>query len=158
MTGVAPDASIIGCRIDWTNYFVYAIERCQRLGIRSGLLHGYDHGDVVLTELNERSRPGTLAAEVEAGLADGSIRSSTPPPSPWRAGTLTSTFALDTDGDFTPTREPCSTVPSTSPTNPLRLRHQDRRHQVAQLHVLRYPLHQGSRLRAASLFHFTENF
>lgn len=25
MTGVAPEASLISCRVDWTPYFVYAI-------------------------------------------------------------------------------------------------------------------------------------
>ena len=77
MTGVAPDASIIGCRIDWTNYFVYAIESVANgQEFDQDYCYGYDHGDVVLTELNEKiAAPGTAEklAEVEAGLADGSI-------------------------------------------------------------------------------------
>ena len=41
MTGVAPDASIIGCRIDWAPYFALCHRvRCQRSGLRSGLLLG----------------------------------------------------------------------------------------------------------------------
>ena len=89
MTGVAPDASIIGCRIDWTPYFVYAIESVANgQEFDKDYCYGYDHGDVVLTELNEkiaapaplrsspRSRPVWLTAP---------SRSSTPPPSPWRA-------------------------------------------------------------------------
>ena len=78
MTGVAPDASIIGCRIDWTNYFVYAIESVANgQEFDQDYCYGYDHGDVVLTELNEAiAAPGTAEklAEVEAGLADGSIK------------------------------------------------------------------------------------
>ena len=57
MTGVAPDASIIGCRIDWTNYFVYAIESVANgQEFDQDYCYGYDHGDVVLTELNEKDR------------------------------------------------------------------------------------------------------
>ena len=80
MTGVAPDASIIGCRIDWTNYFVYAIEIAA---------------------------PGTAEklAEVEAGLADGSIKVFDTSTFTVEGETLTSAFALDTDGDFTPDSE-----------------------------------------------------
>ena len=77
MTTIAPEASIIGTRIDWTNYFVYAIESVANgQEFDQDYCYGYDHGDVVLTELNEKiAAPGTAEklAEVEAGLADGSI-------------------------------------------------------------------------------------
>ena len=109
MTGVAPDASIIGCRIDWTNYFVYAIESVANgQEFDQDYCYGYDHGDVVLTELNERiAAPGTAEklAEVEAGLADGSIKVFDTSTFTVDGETLTSAFALDTDGDFTPDSE-----------------------------------------------------
>ena len=109
MTGVAPDASIIGCRIDWTNYFVYAIESVANgQEFDQDYCYGYDHGDVVLTELNEKiAAPGTAEklAEVEAGLADGSIKVFDTSTFPVEGETLTSAFALDTDGDFTPDSE-----------------------------------------------------
>ena len=109
MTGVAPDASIIGCRIDWTNYFVYAIESVTNgQEFDQDYCYGYDHGDVVLTELNEKiAAPGTAEklAEVEAGLADGSIKVFDTSTFTVEGETLTSAFALDTDGDFTPDSE-----------------------------------------------------
>ena len=109
MTGVAPDASIIGCRIDWTNYFVYAIESVANgQEFDQDYCYGYDHGDVVLTELNEAiAAPGTAEklAEVEAGLADGSIKVFDTSTFTVEGETLTSAFALDTDGDFTPDSE-----------------------------------------------------
>ena len=109
MTGVAPDASIIGCRIDWTNYFVYAIESVANgQEFDQDYCYGYDHGDVVLTELNEKiAAPGTAQklAEVEAGLADGSIKVFDTSTFTVEGETLTSAFALDTDGDFTPDSE-----------------------------------------------------
>ena len=109
MTGVAPDASIIGCRIGWTNYFVYAIESVANgQEFDQDYCYGYDHGDVVLTELNEKiAAPGTAEklAEVEAGLADGSIKVFDTSTFTVDGETLTSAFALDTDGDFTPDSE-----------------------------------------------------
>ena len=109
MTGVAPDASIIGCRIDWTPYFVYAIESVANgQEFDQDYCYGYDHGDVVLTELNEKiAAPGTAEklAEVEAGLADGSIKVFDTSTFTVGGETLTSAFALDTDGDFTPDSE-----------------------------------------------------
>ena len=109
MTGVAPDASIIGTRIDWTNYFVYAIESVANgQEFDQDYCYGYDHGDVVLTELNEKiAAPGTAEklAEVEAGLADGSIKVFDTSTFTVEGETLTSAFALDTDGAFPPDSE-----------------------------------------------------
>ena len=109
MTGVAPDASIIGCRIDWTPYFVYAIESVANgQAFDQDFCKGYADGSVVLTELNEAiAAPGTAEklAEVEAGLADGSIKVFDTSTFTVDGETLTSAFALDTDGDFTPDSE-----------------------------------------------------
>ena len=109
MTGVAPDASIIGCRIDWTPYFVYAIESVANgQAFDQDFCKGYADGSVVLTELNEAiAAPGTAEklAEVEAGLADGSIKVYDTSTFTVEGETLTSAFALDTDGDFTPDSE-----------------------------------------------------
>ena len=110
MTGVAPDASIIGCRIDWTNYFVYAIESVANgQEFDQDYCYGYDHGDVVLTELNENVVAAGTAEAVEAAKAE------------LEAGTrhvydvttftvdgqqLTSSMAdVDTDADYTPDTE-----------------------------------------------------
>ena len=69
---------------------------------------GYADGSVVLTELNEKiAAPGTAEklAEVEAGLADGSIKVFDTSTFTVEGETLTSAFALDTDGDFPPDSE-----------------------------------------------------
>ena len=110
MTGVAPDASIIGCRIDWTNYFVYAIESVANgQEFDQDYCYGYDHGDVVLTELNEKiAAPGTAEklAEVEAGLADGSIKVFDTSTFTVDGQPVTSYMAdVDTDPDYTPDTE-----------------------------------------------------
>ena len=105
MTGVAPEASIIGCRIDWTPYFVYAIEAVANgESFEQDYCGSYADGSVVLTKLNEEiAAPGTAEklAEVEAGLADGSIKVFDTSTFTVDGGkTLTTAFALDTDGDF----------------------------------------------------------
>ena len=110
MTGVAPDASIIGCRIDWTNYFVYAIESVANgQEFDQDYCYGYDHGDVVLTELNEKiAAPGTAEklAEVEAGLADGSIKVFDTSTFTVDGETVTTYMAdVDTDPAYTPDTE-----------------------------------------------------
>ena len=79
MTDVAPEASIISSRIDWTNYFVYVIETIVNGGTvdQDYKQHGYADGDVALTTLNESvAAEGTSdkLAEVEAALADGSLQ------------------------------------------------------------------------------------
>ncbi len=109
MTGVAPEASIIGCRIDWTNYFVYAIESVVNgQSFDQDYCFGYSTGDVVLTQLNEAiAAPGTAEklAEVEKGLADGSVQVFDTDTFTVGGEKLTQAFALDTDGDFAPDSE-----------------------------------------------------
>ena len=53
MSDVAPEASIIGTRIDWTNYFVHAI-KCVVEGkeLEQDWCNGMAEGEVVMTELN----------------------------------------------------------------------------------------------------------
>ena len=62
----------------------------------------------MLTKLNEEiAAPGTAEklAEVEAGLKDGSIKVFDTSTFTVDGEALTSAFALDTDGDFTPDSE-----------------------------------------------------
>ena len=75
MTGVAPDASLISTRIDWSVYMTYAIS-----AVANGENFDQDwtdnmaDGAVVLTELNEAiAAPGTTEAieKAEADLAGG---------------------------------------------------------------------------------------
>lgn len=77
MTGVAPKASLLSSRIDWSVYFEYLFD-CILNGdeIARDWTAGIKEGAVVVTQLNEEiAAPGTAEeiARVEAGLADGSI-------------------------------------------------------------------------------------
>ena len=110
MTGIAPEASIIGTRIDWTNYFVHAIE-CIANGTtleQDYCQHGMADGDVVMTELNEKiAAEGTAAklAEVEAGIKSGAIKVFDTSTFTVDGKEVTQAFAIDTDGDFAPDSE-----------------------------------------------------
>lgn len=104
MSDVAPNASIISSRIDWTNYMVYVIKTLAGGGKvdQDYTGHGLKDGDVKLTELNDKiAAPGTADAIAKAEEAI-------------KAGTLhvfdTSTFTVggvnpteglvDMNGDF----------------------------------------------------------
>ena len=75
MTGVAPEASIISCRVDWAPYFVYAISAVANgEEFAQDWTAGYADGSVKLTTLNEAiAAPGTAEAleAAEAELAGG---------------------------------------------------------------------------------------
>ncbi|MEA4955169.1 MAG: BMP family ABC transporter substrate-binding protein [Pseudoflavonifractor sp.] len=77
MTGVAPEASLISCRIDWSPYFQYAIKAVANgESFDKDWTQSMAQGSVVLTDLNEAiAAPGTAEklTEVEKGLADGTI-------------------------------------------------------------------------------------
>ena len=54
MISIAPDASLIGTRIDWSVYFEYAIEAVANgQEFDQDWCHGMDEGAVVMTGLNE---------------------------------------------------------------------------------------------------------
>ena len=110
MTGVAPDClhHRLPHRLDALLRLCHRdLSPTARPSIRT-YCKGYADGSVVLTELNEAiAAPGTAEklAEVEAGLADGSIKVFDTSTFTVDGKTLTSAFALDTDGDFTPDSE-----------------------------------------------------
>jgi len=77
MTGVAPQASLLSCRIDWTNYFYTFISNYI-----NGVENPQDYcgemgkGEVVVTELNTAiAAPGTQEAmdKAEKAIADGTL-------------------------------------------------------------------------------------
>lgn len=109
MTTVAPDASIIGTRIDWSVYFVELIETVVNGGtVPQDWCKGMADGAVVMTPLNEAiAAEGTAEklAEVEAGIKDGSIKVFDTSTFTVDGKELTTSFALDTDGDFAPDSE-----------------------------------------------------
>ena len=109
MISVAPEASLIGTRIDWAPYFEYAIEAVANgESFDQDWCHGMDMGAVVMTELNEAiAAPGTAEklAEVEAQIASGALQVFDTSTFTINGQPLTSAFALDTDGDFAPDSE-----------------------------------------------------
>ncbi len=109
MISVAPEASLIGTRIDWSVYFEYVIEAVANgQSFDQDWCHGMDEGAVVMTELNEAiAAPGTKEklAEVEEQIRSGKLQVFDTSAFTIGGQTLTTAMALDTDGDFTPDSE-----------------------------------------------------
>ena len=104
MISIAPEASLIGTRIDWSLYFEYAIEAVANgEEFDQDWCHGMDMGAVVMTALNEDiAAEGTAEklAEVEQALHDGTLQVFDTSTFTVDGQELTSALALDTDGDF----------------------------------------------------------
>lgn len=109
MISVAPEASLIGTRINWAPYFEYAISSVANgASFDQDWCHGMDMGAVVMTELNESiAAPGTVEklAEVEDQIRSGALQVFDTSTFTIGGKALESAFALDTDGDFTPDSE-----------------------------------------------------
>ena len=110
MSGVAPEASIISTRIDWTKYFVHAIE-CVANGEeleQDYTNHGMATDEVVMTELNEViAAEGTKEAMEETieKIKSGEIQVFDIDTFTVGGEKVEQAFAIDTDGDFTPDSE-----------------------------------------------------
>lgn len=106
MTKVAPQASLLSCRIDWTRYF-YTFIKNYIDGVEnpSDWTGTVAEGDVVITELNEAiAAPGTKEAleKAEKAFADGTLHVFDTSKFTVNGGqVLTHAFAIDSDGDFT---------------------------------------------------------
>ncbi len=78
MTKVAPNASLLSCRIDWTKYFHDFIKNeIDGKGNPHDYVGTMANGEVVVTELNTAiAAPGTKEAmeKAEKALADGSLQ------------------------------------------------------------------------------------
>lgn len=109
MISVAPEAVLIGTRIDWSIYFTEIIEAIANgEEIPQDWSKGIADGAVVLTELNEAiAAPGTAEKleEVKKGIIDGSVKVFDVNTFTVNGAPLTTAYALDTDGDFTPDSE-----------------------------------------------------
>ena len=104
MIAVAPEASLIGTRIDWSVYFEYAIEAVANgESFEQDWCHGMDEGAVVMTPLNEEIVAAGTAdklAEVEEQLRSGALQVFDTSTFTVEGAELTTCMALDTDGDF----------------------------------------------------------
>ena len=104
MSDVAPEASLIGTRINWAAYFEYAIEKIANgEELDQDWTGGFADNAVVMTELNEAiAAEGTtekLNETIEA-LKSGEIQVFDTSTFTVGGEELTTAFALDTDGDF----------------------------------------------------------
>ncbi len=106
MISAAPKASIISTRIDWTNYFVYAISAVANgESFDQDYAHGLKEGEVVLTTLNEEiAAEGTAEkiTEVTEKISNGEIKIFDTSTFTVDGETVTSALAIDTNGDFVP--------------------------------------------------------
>ena len=106
MTHVAPNASLLSCRIDWTRYFYTFIKNyIDGVENASDWTGTVADGDVVVTELNTAiAAPGTqeaIDAATEAFKA-GTLHVFDISKFTVNGGeTLSHAFAVDSDGDFT---------------------------------------------------------
>ena len=105
MSDVAPDASIISSRIDWTNFFVKVIRTAVNGEAQDQdyIGHGLKDGDVKLTELNTNiAAEGTAEAiaEAQAKIESGELQVFDTSKFTVGGAELTNAFAIDTDGDF----------------------------------------------------------
>jgi basic membrane protein A len=104
MISIAPEASLIGTRIDWSIYFEYAIEAVANgEEFAQDWCHGMDEGAVVMTPLNEDiAAAGTAEkmAEVEEAIRAGELQVFDTSTFTVDGQELTTCMALDTDGDF----------------------------------------------------------
>lgn len=109
MISVAPEASLIGTRINWAPYFEYAIESVANgESFDQDWCHGMDMDAVIMTDLNEAiAAPGTAEklTEVEAKIRSGELQIFDTSTFTIEGKVLESAFALDTDGDFAPDSE-----------------------------------------------------
>ena len=104
MISIAPEASLIGTRIDWSVYFEYAIEAVANgEEFDQDWCHGMDMGAVVMTPLNEDiAAAGTAEklAEVEQQIHDGALQVFDTTTFTVDGAEMTTCMAIDTDGDF----------------------------------------------------------
>ncbi len=109
MISVAPEACLVGTRIDWSVYFTEVIEAVANgKEFPQDWCKGIADGAVVLTDLNKDIvAPGTAEklAEVEEQIKSGKLQVFDTSTFTVKGETLTQAYALDTDGDFAPDSE-----------------------------------------------------
>ena len=104
-----PNTFIVSSRIDWTPYYEMVIKAVQDgTSLDADWTGTLKTGSVVLTDVNEKAAAKGTAekiAEVTKQLEDGTLHVFDTSTFTVEGETLTSAFALDTDGDFTPDSE-----------------------------------------------------
>lgn len=109
MISIAPEASLVSTRIDWSPYFQYCIAAVAKgEEFDQDWCKGMSDGAVVLTDMNENLIAEGTKEAVDAaakGIADGSIQVFDTSTFTVGGEQLTQAYALDTDGDFAPDSE-----------------------------------------------------
>lgn len=109
MTKVAPEASLVSCRINWEPYFYQTIKAyLDGEEFPSDYVGTLNDGAVQITDINEAiMAPGTLerVAEVAAALESGKLEVFDTSTFTVDGKTVDHAFALDTDGDWVPDSE-----------------------------------------------------
>lgn len=105
MLSVAPNAALTSCQNDWSVYYTYLLN-CMKNGeeVVTDWAKGYSEGAVMISALGASCAEGTAekVAEVEAALKDGSLKVFDINTFTVGGQKITTTPALDTDGDFKP--------------------------------------------------------
>ena len=106
MINAAPDCALISPACNWGAYYTYALENViAGTEFPADWCKGFSEGAVFLTELYEAvAAPGTAEAlaQVVDGLKAGTVKVFDVSTFTVGGETLTSAFALDTDGDWVP--------------------------------------------------------
>jgi len=109
MSDVAPAASLISTRIDWTNYFVYAIRAVYKgEEFSQDYCAGLAEGDVVLTALNNPiAANGTeeMLAVAKDAIVKGILKMFDTSTFTVHGAVIEQAFALDTNNDWVPDSE-----------------------------------------------------
>ncbi len=105
MLSAAPDVALTSASNNWGVYYEYAL-KCAVNGekIAANWAAGYAKGAVAVTELGTACAAGTAdkVAEVETAISDGTLKVFDTSKFTVGGKTITSAFATDTDGDYTP--------------------------------------------------------
>ena len=106
MMAAAPKASIISTRIDWTNFFVYAIKTVYNGGnFEPDYCKGFAEGDIAMTTLNEDICAAGTKEKVEETIAkikSGDLEVFDTSTFTVDGKPVTSYTAIDMTGDFVP--------------------------------------------------------
>ena len=109
MIPAAPTTALVSSAANWSAYYSYAVKNVLNgEKFAPDWCYGYVDGAVYVTELNEATvAPGTAekVAEVEAQLKSGELKVFDVSTFTVGGQTVTSQFALDTDGDYVPDSE-----------------------------------------------------
>ncbi len=105
MLSVAPDAALTSATNVWSVYYEYALGTAMKGDkVDTNWAEGYEKGAVAITDLGKSVAKGTAekVEEVESAIKSGTLNVFDTSKFTVGGKEVTSAFATDTDGDFTP--------------------------------------------------------